>query len=207
MSGALLGRLLALCVAVASVPGCAFIDQRLDLTYERGTTAVAGRGSGIVAMTKPTGPELDVKNGQPIIGTVKNTYGMTTAKAVANTPVQEWIMGALSTELTSAGYQVQPMDSLPANCARGVEVRVVKVWVDQDPGFWTVGALGTVQFRLILYANGARAKEVDIEGTGQGSRGLFGDERTKQEALKVALQQAMQQSMPHVFAVFQGAPK
>ncbi len=135
MPGALFGRLLALGLALACVPGCAFIDQRLDLAYERGTTAVPGRGSGIVAITKPTGPELDVKNGQAIIGTVKNTYGMTTAKAIANTPVQEWIMGALSTELTGAGYQVQSLDSLPANCPRGVEVRIVKVWVDQDPGF------------------------------------------------------------------------
>ena len=194
--------LILLSIAFALTSGCAFQDQHAILKYKQIADVTGGGGTVVVA--KPTGPELKLQDGKQVIGTVKNTLGMVTADVTSEHPVQEWVMTAMTTELTAAGYQVQPTEVLPGNCSRGVEVRLTKVWVDQDPGFWTVGAVANVQFRMALYANGNKVKEVDVEGTGQGSRSTIGHTGTKESAMMTALQQAMKQAMPHVVAAFPG---
>jgi hypothetical protein len=97
------------------------------------------------------------------------------------------------------------VDALAPGAHRGVETRIIKVWVDQDPGFWTVGALGEVQLRVALYEGGQKIKEFDVDAKGQGERGVVGDAVTKSDSLEAALQECMKETVPMIAETFAGS--
>jgi len=105
-------------------------------------------------------------------------------------------------ELETCGFEPHIMDELSPSVRRGIETRIVKVWVDQDPGFWTVGALGEIQFRMTLYRGVSKIKEFDVDGKGQGDRSIVGDAGTKEESLRVALQACMKKAIPLIIETF-----
>ena len=193
------------CILVSFGSGCAFTDQNAILKYTPVSDTTGGAGE--VQVAKPTVSDMKLLKGKQVIGTVKNTLGMVTADVLSEYSVEEWFRSAVVAELGRAGYQAQTTETLPAACLRGVELAIIKAWVDQDPGFWTVGAVANVQFRLTLYSNGTRIKEILAEGTGQGSRSAIGHTGTKESAMTTALQQAMKQAMPEIVAAFSGAPR
>jgi len=177
--------------------GCAFVDQKVPLAYQAPKASVQSSQGGNVSVEMPVCPEFGKnKKGLCIIGNVKNTYGMKTADTVTADSVPKWIADAFSTELQAAGFTPEIVDQLPSTAARGVSTRVIKVWVEQDPGFWTVGAIGEVQMRITLYRAGRVVKTFDVESKGQGNRSMVGDAATKQESLRIALATCMKETIP-----------
>lgn len=177
--------------------GCAFVDQKVPLVYNQEVAGVNGEKYGPIQIEKPTPPDLETtKNGLVIIGNVKNTYGMKTADTVTGDSVSDWVAQALSIELKAVGFAPQVVDSVSSSTGQGVKTRVLKVWVEQDPGFWTVGAIGEVQLRIALYRNGKRIKEFDIESKGQGDRSMIDSASTKEESLRIALETCMKKAIP-----------
>jgi hypothetical protein len=212
--------------ALSGVGGCALVDQKVPLNYAhqpaRATPArssVAGTGNAAgemklssnpdvgslaaplaIAIARPTEPTLQRnKKNQPIIGTVRNSYGMETATSITEDSIPDWIAGAFATELNAAGYAAQVVDKLPPGCTRGLELEVTRIWVDQDPGWWTVGGLGDVQFKMTVIRNGQPVEQIEFTGKGQ-HRGAFGDTTPKARALEKALQQCIQQAVPYINA-------
>lgn len=176
--------------------GCALIDQKVPLTYNQGVAAGDAGKYGAIQIEKPTSPDLEKKaNGLVIVGNVKNTYGMKTADTVTGDSVSDWVAKALTIELTNAGFTPEVVDDIGAS-GQGIKTRVLRVWVDQDPGFWTVGAIGEVQMRVALYRDGNKIKEFDVESKGQGSRAMMGDDATKRDSLRVALEACMKKAIP-----------
>jgi hypothetical protein len=188
----------SLCVATLGLglAGCAFIDQKVALTYM--PTTVSGQGSGEVAVVAPDDLELPEKDTQGkqmlVIGSVKNTFGMKTADAVTDHSVSDWITGALRMELVNSGYQPVVVDEVRRS-GKCIAFVIDRVRVDQDPGFWTVGAIGDVQLTFSLYDDGERVAEFVVESKGQGHRGVIGDAATKEAAIRVALQECMREAM------------
>jgi len=194
-------RLVAIVLVAFFSSGCAFVDQKVGLRYEQALTS--GKGKGPIEIATPVAPTLETKKkGFFIVGAVKNTYGMKTADTVTQDSIPQWIANALKTELEAAGFDVQLVNNLSRPVKRGIETRVVKVWVDQDPGLLTVGALGEVQFRMALYRGTNKVKEFDVDGRGQGSRSLIGDAETKAQSLQVALQACMKKAIPIIIETF-----
>ena len=213
-------------VAVSGVGGCALIDQKVPLKYAhqsahatpaRSAVASTGNAAGEVKLSsnpgaapsagqltimiaRPAEPALQRnKNNQPIVGVVRNSYGMETATSITQDSIPEWIAGAFATELNAAGYAAQVVEKLPPGCARGLELDITRVWVDQDPGWWTVGGLGDVQFKMTVVRNGQPVEQIELTGKGQ-HRGAFGDTTPKARALEKALQQCIQRALPYIGA-------
>ena len=184
-------------LASASMAGCAFVDQKVDLSYER--TVGAKGGAGDIMIAKPVEMQSLTKKGENVwvIGSVKNTYGVRTADTVTDNNLGDWVVRALTQELTDAGYLISHVDKLPPGIPKGLDVTVLRVWVDQDPGFWSVGAISDVQFNIDIWKNGTKVKTVNIAGKGD-DRSIAGTAETKGLSLKKALQAAMRQAVPEL---------
>lgn len=176
--------------------GCAFIDRSTDLPYSRNLQVP--KGSGVVYIAQPTAKSLERdKNGQVIIGPVRNGYGMHTANVLTTSSVPQWIANAYATELTAGGFEPKIVDKLPPGCSRGIEIDIQKVYSDLDMGFWTIGALGEVNFRLQLYCNGQLEKVLQVDSQGQGPRAAAAMPDTLyRDSLKESLRAATRESMP-----------
>ncbi len=176
--------------------GCAFVDQKVDLAYER--TVNARGGSGEVFIAKPKEHHnLNKKANGLVIGTVKNAMGMKTADVVTENNIGDWIVGALVQELSVAGYNTKTVSALPHDVSKGLDLTVLKVFVDQDPGFWTVGAISDVQFTVEIWKNSIKAKVLNIAAKGD-DRSMMGSAETKAISLRKAMQAAMQQAVPEI---------
>ncbi len=187
--------ILAGLVLLASA-SCAFVDQKVDLSYER--TVNARGGSGEVFIAKPKEQHSLVKKSNSwVIGTVKNTMGMKTADVVTENNIGDWIVGALVQELSFAGYNTRTVSELPNDASKGIDLTVLKVFVDQDPGFWTVGAISDIQFTVEIWKNGIKAKVLNIAAKGD-ERSMAGTAETKGISLRKAMQAAMQQAVPEI---------
>lgn len=200
-STSLLVAMLFCCFSI----GCAFVDRTTDLTYYRNLKTP--KGTGVVYLATPTeeGMKRD-KNGQTIIGPVRNGYGMWTANVLTSTPVTQWVGNAYITELSAAGYETKSVDKLPPSCPMGIEICVEKAWGDLDMGFFTIGALGEVTYRIRLYSKGQLEKEIRVEGLGQGPRAAAAMPDTLyKDSLTIALRAATKETMPLITKTFQEA--
>lgn len=176
--------------------GCAFVDQRLALKYQpQAPEASAARSTELLLSVKMDTDPQRRKDVGYIIGTVRNGYGIKTADAFTTDRIDDWIAGAFTTELTRAGFKVRRLDPLPPQVGRGLQVIVRKIWVEQDPGFWTVGAITDLAFVMEIYSRGQLAKAVLIEAKGD-SRSMIGGSEQKEDSL----QKAMVQGLPHIIA-------
>lgn len=177
--------------------GCAFVDERVDLTYERTVNAKGGTGEVYIAKPKDNTGLNKKPSGEIIIGTVKNTYGMKTADVITSNDIGDWIVKAFMQELSFAGYTVIPVTELPDDVPKGIDLTILRVFVDQDPGFWTVGAISDIQFTVEIWKNGVKVKIINVMAKGD-ERSVMGSAETKGISLKKALQSAMQQAIPEI---------
>lgn len=184
-------------LALLALTNCAFVDQKVDLSYEKVVNARGGSGEVFIAKPKNSHNLNRKPSGDWIIGTVKNTYGMKTADVITNNDIGDWIVGALMQELTFAGYSVKPVTELPNDVSKGIDLTVLKVFVDQDPGFWTVGAISDVQFMVEIWKNGVKIKSFNVAAKGD-ERSMAGTAETKGVSLRKAMQAAMQQAVPEI---------
>lgn len=175
---------------IALSTGCAFVDQKLALKYTAPASVSVPAGvSNTVVMAKV---DLDVslqkKGDAYIIGTVKNGYGIKTADAVTSDRIEEWILGALTQELRIKGFAVRRAETFPppVGVDRGAHLVIRRLWVEQDQGFWTVGAITELSLPVDLYSRGGLVKKVLLEGKGD-SRSIVGLSEQKEESLEKAL--------------------
>lgn len=179
--------------------GCAFVDQRLTLKYLPPSTDTRPTRPTEVLLAVKMDTNLQRKETSYIIGTVRNGYGIKTADAVTSDRIDDWVASAFSGELGRAGFTVRRLDVLPVESERGLQVIIRKLWVDQDPGFWTIGAITDLAFAMDIHARGKLLKSVVIEAKGD-SRTMFATSSHKEESLQKALPAAMAQAVQHVTA-------
>lgn len=182
--------------------GCAFVDQRISLRYSSQTRSVsAGVGDRLLLVAVPEGSDrLNRKGNSYIIGNVKNTYGMKTADTITDDNVGDWIIAAFSQELQTSGITVRRVERLPEVFDSGINVVILRVWVDQDPGFWTVGAVSEISIILEIYSKGDLLKKVAIDGKGD-RRGMLSTSGDREESLEKALRAVMAQAVPEILSV------
>lgn len=143
---------------------------------------------------------LEGENGLLVVGTVNDGFGAHTANVLALNDPAQWIADALVLELQTAGYEVGRTDGTSTEGAtRGLEVIVRNVFVDQDTGMLTIGAISTLDFdvRLMSGANEVETFTVRYNADFQ-ERGLGGVGSLKAAALKEALELALAPIMPRI---------
>ncbi len=96
--------------------GCAFGTRSVNVAYE---DCVSSPSATTIERAVSVGEfnhtlELDKKE-RPIIGCVRNGYGMRTAKVVASNNPSEWVKEAFAKELRTMGYQVSNESDIRLN--------------------------------------------------------------------------------------------
>lgn len=179
--------------------GCAFVDQSLTLRYLPPSADTRPPRPTEVVLAVKLDTSLQRKETSYIIGTVRNGYGIKTADAVTSDRIDDWVASAFAGELGRAGFTVRRLDVLPTDPDRGLQVTIRKLWVEQDPGFWTIGAITDLAFAMDIHSRGQLLRSVLIEAKGD-SRTMFATSSHKEESLQKALQAAMAQAVQHVTA-------
>ena len=92
----LVARMVLLAAAASLFFGCAAVEKKVDLTYQR-TTDVR-RGSGEIYLAKPViDARLQKMPGRTILGSVQNTG----TQIVTTDDISDWVIRALSNEAPS----------------------------------------------------------------------------------------------------------
>lgn len=193
-------RLAAVVFCLAGLSACAFGDRQANLTYPPAasdgamaadTTAPAAAGSrGQIFLATFS----DLRPDKQLVGHVKNTYGMKTAKVLAQNDVRLWVEDAIAWELENAGYEVirGTPDEAPGSGAvlSGDVIRVYcSAYFSYD---------GEVTVKATLTKNGDTL--LDRAYTGQGSVGVnwAATGESYSQSLSLALRQAMIQLMSEI---------
>lgn len=178
------------------VSGCIFVDQSITLTYSPINAAKGGYGDLFIA--KPVDRLTNKKkNNGLIIGTVKSGHGMKTADVVTNDNVSDWVTMAYMTELGYAGYNVKAVHSFPENLTKGIQITLNELFVDQDTGLTSIGAITNLKFSIDVYKHNNKISTINVAAKGD-SRSMQIEAKSKGLSLKKALESAMRQSIPEI---------
>jgi len=172
--------------------GCATVEKRADLTYQRATD-VRG-GSGEIYLAKPV---IDVQfgrmPGRTVLGSVRNTG----TQIVTTDDISDWIMGALSDELYHAGYEIRTVPTLPVDTSRGVLVWVKGLSADQaDKGLILTTSTG-MELSAEIWKDGGLSKTLTVK-VGSQDEGMDRSGKPVTAALQKTLQSAMTQLLPGI---------
>lgn len=181
--------------------GCAFVDQRVTLTYSPINAAKGGHGDLYIAM--PVNNLTNKKKDNDlIIGAIKNIYGMKFADVVTNDNISDWVTMAYMMELGYAGYNVKAVNSFPSDLTRGLQITVNELFVEHDQGAITVGAITDLKFSVNVYKNNNKISAFDVDAKGD-SRALVGGAKTKSLSLTNALRSAIEKSVPQIIKILE----
>lgn len=107
----LLPAVVALALAASSA-GCAFGTRHAHLVYPPPANSAESGAAVAEAAPAPGGFPIillrfnDLRSDKSVVGTVRNGFGMRTAKVVADNDVAGWVTDAVGQELEQAGYRV-----------------------------------------------------------------------------------------------------
>lgn len=194
--------LLLACVTFI-LSSCAFVNQRVDLTYDKAVQASGG--SGEVLISKPKINLILKKDSDWVIGNARNPVGQKTADVVTGSNIGDWINGALIRELSDAGYKTKPVSAMPQSVSKGIEVTVNKLFVDdkliqQDRVY---GAETDLIFSLDIWKDDNKVKTLNVTAKGGEKYHDYFSPEKKNVSLKKALQSAMQQVIPEIIKTFE----
>jgi hypothetical protein len=190
--------------------GCALVDEKVPLTYapvQPKTQLAAGaprRAGGTFEIARPAEPSVKKnKDGRSVIGAVRNSYGVHTASVVTDDSLANWFADSYRQELAAAGYDARVVDRLSPGCPQGIELEIRRADVDQDPGFWSVGSIAKLDYRMTLTQRGRPVQQIDWTATGSGDRDAFAGLGGKASAMRKAMQASLKQAVAYVDAALQ----
>jgi hypothetical protein len=201
-----LTRLLAGCLLVAGLAGCAAVDQKLGVGYAPVVRSF-GRQNGDIAVSR-IDPAAAVRNskGEWVIGSLNNVHGVHRADLLADRSPGEWISEALLLELKHAGYTVTYTSALPADAPRGIRISNITAFMDVNQGMVSADLRYELKFNVDLFLNGTRSKSFSVASRDNQTLPLTASKETKEKVILRSLQDAIQQVMPEIVALT-GAPR
>ena len=144
---------------ITLLSGCALTTAKIDVPYERGSSAVVsvpGASNESVEVTATDGRTTY----RDRVSSKKNGYGMEMAAIVANNDLPTSVREAFKQELSARGFRI---GSPGAN----VQVEMVRFYNDFKNGFLSGDAVATVGFNVkVLTASGGIVFSKYYEGTG-----------------------------------------
>jgi hypothetical protein len=176
--------------------GCAPLEKRVDLTYERFVNATGGSGSLFVTqpILKQRLPLLP--SGRQVIGEGEGT-DVVTKDSPAN-----WLLSALVQELSAAGYKVETGPNLPAGVPKGITASILTLSVNQSSRVVTVTTVTDVRLEAKLWKNGQLIKTLTASARDQ-EEGVDRSSEPIRWALEKTLQRALQELVPDIIASLQ----
>jgi hypothetical protein len=182
---------------LAFASGCAFVDQELKLGHPH--AICEGSGTGELCIAKPNAKHNLAKNSQgfTILGTVQTTFGIKTADVITRQDVGDWISEAYQVELQAAGYDTKIVQDMHSTTSKGISLTILSISIDQDPGFFTVGAITVLQFNIYIWKKSKKVRTLNVTAKGD-HRSMIGSARNKEISLHKALDSALIESLPEI---------
>jgi len=133
-----LKKLALLGMAVLISSGCAFGTRTVELNYPPEYKKSIGPATAEAAQVPRDQSQLlgvmlftDIREDQAKIGSVRNGFGMETARVEAKYPVADWVTMAIIMELKKAGFTVSRVEDMNEPVTGPVlEGQVIKVFCD-----------------------------------------------------------------------------
>jgi uncharacterized lipoprotein YajG len=173
--------------------GCASLEKRVDLGYERKTSITGGAGELLIAKPVTEHHVVRAPGGRTVLGTV-NEAG---TQITTTDDVSEWIMRALMQELYGAGFEIKTVGRMPEHAGKGVLVRIVRLSGNQSTDGITITTRTDIELAADLWKNGRLLKTITV-ATGSEDKGLDRSGAFVSDALQRTLQAAMQQLLPEI---------
>jgi hypothetical protein len=171
--------------------GCAPLEKRVDLTYQRSAN-VAG-GSGQIFVSQPVMKQnlAALPSGKQVLGKAED------ADVVIKESPANWLLSALVQELSAAGYDVKTVPALPAKVSKGVQATVLALSANQSSNVLTITTVTEVKLEAQLWKNGQIVKTLTASARDQ-EEGVDRSSEPIRWALEKTLQRAMQELVPDI---------
>jgi hypothetical protein len=187
-----LGLNLLIPVIILLLSGCAAVDQRVNFLYQ--PTGFGRGGSGDLYLSasdqSSSGKAAPV---QWVIGEIKNSNGDNSGNIISARSPMDIVMDAFTQEFRAAGYNVLPVNTLPAGVSKGIRLNSVVIEMAEVDSLYKLKTKCTVKVAIEPWQNGKPIKELNYESSYTDStlidRDLF---------LLKSLQATMQELMARV---------
>ena len=188
--------ILASCATLAVLNGCTIVDQKIGLNYARQNDSLV-RHSGDITVTRAASqPVAKNSNGEWIIGSLNNVYGVHQADLLSDHSPEEWITDALLYELRQAGYTVSYAESLPTVVARGIIITNITAFLTVNKGTVSTETKQELKFNLEIFLNGDKVKTLTVASRDNRTVPLDASKEEKERIMLQSLQNAMQRIIP-----------
>lgn len=171
--------------------GCAPVQQRVDLTYERAVNASGGSGEIYIAQPMARYSEKPFTPGKQVLGKSAEEDIFT-----LNDPLY-WLFYALAEELSAAGYEVKTCQDLPDNVSKGVKASIVKLSASQSFNILTVSTIAEVKLEAQVFKKGRLSKTL-FAGARDEYEGVERSSEPIRLSLEKTLQGSLQQLIPDI---------
>jgi hypothetical protein len=187
---------------ISLLPGCATLDQKINLTYKP-VDRPFGRNSGDVLVSR-VDPASLLRNtkGEWVIGSLNNANGVKQADLLSDRALGEWVSDALVQELLQAGYSTKYAVQLPSGVARAAVINDISVFMNVDSGIGRAETKQELKFNVDIILNGLKIKTLAIAARDNKTLPLTASQEEKERIMRQSLQDAMQQVMPELIVLF-----
>lgn len=171
--------------------GCAPLEKRVDLTYQRFANATGGSGQIFVAQPVMKQDLPALPSGKQLVGKAD------AADVVIKESPAKWLLSALAQELSAAGYDVKTVSALPTGVSKGVQATVLALSANQSSNVLTITTVTEVKLEAQLWKNGQLIKTLTA-GARDQEEGMDRSSEPIRLALEKTLQRAMQELLPDI---------
>lgn len=181
-------RLILALLAAASLTGCAFTSESIDIPYtqQQGVAQVPGADGSTVSVDV-----TDARSDKSRVSSKKNGYGMETAPITANENVSLTIERALEQEIRARGFRA-------GSGASDVKVNaeINRFYNDHKMGFFSGDAIADLNLTVKVYDNRNTqlySRAILVQGKEENTQMLTGNNASK------ALSKALSAGMAELF--------
>ncbi len=142
--------------------GCATTDENLNFLYQ--PTTFGGGGSGGLYLAR--GDKSAAGKGTSVewvLGDIKNGSGENKGRIISVRSPMDIMTDAFAQEFKAAGYNVLPVNVLPANVPKGIRLENVSIQLDENKGFVKLETTCTIKVTLEPWRNGVAIKKLNYE--------------------------------------------
>ena len=173
--------------------GCASVDQRVNLTYDKYVNAGGGSGELFIATPVETHSAVKRPSGEIVIGIVKGSD----RKVVTTSDIGYWVMNALTEELRTAGYSIKTVNKIPENAPKGLNILLSRIDANQTNDLVTVTTEAHLNISAEIWKNGNKIHVLNVRSDNE-KKGIERSAETIAVVLKETLQNALKDLVPRI---------
>ena len=155
---------LVIAASILLFSGCAAVDQNVNFLYQPTGLGRDGSGDLYLSQTARLGSGGSM-TAQWIIGEIKDKDGNNTGNIVTARPPADTFLDAFTREFKAAGYNVMPVNALPAGVTKGIRLESVEIKLEEVDRLYKVETMCTVKVSLEPWRNGKSVKRLNYENT------------------------------------------